>query len=142
MRTLLIAAFSTLLASCSLLGSHSITGTPDDPIAVERGKPFWLTPGQTATTSDGAMLTFEALVSESRCPEDVTCVWGGMAQIAVVPSEPNVRYRVPDTLSIGDVRAPAHDHVGPFRLLDLLPRPRSDRPQPPQEQYRAQFVIE
>ena len=142
MRTLLLAAFAVLLAGCGWLGAPSVKSTPDDPIAVRRGEPFWLTPGQTAATADGAMLTFEALVDESRCPEGVACVWGGVARISVVPSEPNARYRVPDTLSIGEVRAPGRDRVGPFRLLDLLPHPRAERPQPPQEAYRAQFVIE
>lgn len=133
------------LATLFLAGCGWMAGAPASdppPLRVARGEAFWLSIGQTAHAPDGAMLTFEAIVEDSRCPADVACVWGGVASVSVVPSEPNVRYRVPDTLSTGDLREGDHSQIGPFRLLDVRPAPRADGPAPAPEAYRGQFIIE
>ncbi len=51
-----------------------------DPAArVEDGGSIQLAPGQSATIGDvdPLVITFERLVSDSRCPPDVQCVWQG-----------------------------------------------------------------
>ncbi len=44
------------------------------------GAPFTLARGESATL-DGMDITFDAVTEDSRCPEDVDCVWQGRATI-------------------------------------------------------------
>jgi hypothetical protein len=46
------------------------------------GKPFFLEPGRTASLDEGGFgLVFQAVLGDSRCPLDVTCVWAGEASV-------------------------------------------------------------
>jgi len=51
-------------------------------IVASPGVEFALSPGKTATLSgENTQITFRGVVSDSRCPVDVTCVWAGDASI-------------------------------------------------------------
>jgi len=42
--------------------------------------------GQTATIASGMVLYFERVLSDSRCPSGVTCVWEGEVTVALTLS--------------------------------------------------------
>ena len=79
--------------------------------------------GDTAR-ADGLEITFESVVQDSRCPEDVVCVWAGLAQVALrldgtvdtlLVTDPEL---APGAVAQrGDVRV---------RAVDLLPYPGSN----------------
>lgn len=52
---------------------------------VRLGQDFTLRVGQSAVIADeGFRVRFVSLLSDSRCPRNVACVWAGQAQISVV----------------------------------------------------------
>ena len=46
-------------------------------------QPFDLRAGQSAVVPGGLKVTFDRVVSDSRCPIDAICVWAGEAVIAL-----------------------------------------------------------
>ena len=69
-----------LIAAC--LGA-TCGGNPTEPTAVPLGQPFDLRAGQSAVVPGGLKVTFDRVVSDSRCPIDAICVWAGEAVIAL-----------------------------------------------------------
>jgi len=58
-----------------------------DPVPVQPGIPFELAPGQSAeVTGTGFILTFNGILSDSRCPTGVWCFWEGDARAEVTAS--------------------------------------------------------
>jgi hypothetical protein len=122
MRVVLIAA--CLVAGVCLGGC---TGSSTGPGEVPLGQSFELRPGTSATLQGGLTVAFETVRSDSRCPQDVTCVWAGDAIVAVLLSRS------------GDDQAARELHTAPngseasyltysIKLVTLTPHPRSDRP--------------
>ncbi|GMU39209.1 MAG: hypothetical protein AMXMBFR23_00750 [Chloroflexota bacterium] len=67
-----------------MTGIDTVTQTPAAPYAP--GTPVTLAPGEGVTARDGTErldLQFAAVVEDSRCPVDVTCVWAGQATVRV-----------------------------------------------------------
>lgn len=65
-----------------MTGIDHATVTPAPPYIP--GTPVTLAPGEGVTARDGAErldLQFSAVVEDSRCPVDVTCVWAGQATV-------------------------------------------------------------
>ena len=59
-------------------------------IGIELGIPFKLKYGQTARFNGENMLTFQDVLSDSRCPIDVLCVWEGEVEVQLEYSNPEV----------------------------------------------------
>ena len=94
------------------------------------GKPFFLEPGRTASLDEGGFgLVFQAVLGDSRCPLDVTCVWAG---------EVSVELRLTSAMSSSTFQltlpgAPAYftppsEPTGEFEVVGLLllPEPYSE----------------
>ena len=85
------------LAVCLLLLTGAGCATAQQPAEPEArvrtpdaGEPFRLALGDTADR-DGHAVRFAEVVEDSRCPEDVQCVWAGRAKIRVeIDGEPFV----------------------------------------------------
>lgn len=137
-------SFSTALilsfvAGCNVIEPTGSRSAVDDGlIQVEEGGSVRL--GRTA-----AVLYFEEVVRDSRCPTDVDCIWQGEAEARFVLSR-----RSDEAFSLtipGLVRVPYEDNEevilggDTIKLLELSPYPvfHRDGPAPP---YRALLRIE
>ena len=81
--------------------------------------------GQTATL-DGLPVTFDDIVTDSRCPSDVQCVWAGEAIVTVAIGEATYDLRVADP----EARPENGTRIGDLVVfaIALTPEPRSDAP--------------
>ena len=129
----LVAASLVAMAACA----------PVETAVVARpGIEFALTPGKTASLSgEDTQITFRGVVSDSRCPVDVTCVWAGDASIelTIVQRGSPVQTRIlslnrggaqPSADTAGSQAAPSEIRAGDLtiRFVGLDPVPRqSDR---------------
>jgi hypothetical protein len=112
-------------------GARTDDGAPSaTPIVTEAlvapGQPFTLGVGETAVLEGGLVMTFAAVVGDSRCPADVQCVWEGNAEIAI------------DTAQTGEPPARLILNTNPgfateavylsyvFELIALDPYPRTE----------------
>lgn len=72
--------------------SFSPTPAPPTPYAgaaVPLGEPFALKIGQAITVQDsGVRLEVRGIPEDSRCPQDVTCVWSGRVVVALAVTPP------------------------------------------------------
>ena len=98
------------------------------------GEAFVLRVGETVTVqSDGLTVELVEIVEDSRCPEDVTCVWQGRALVRVIVSSPDDVLgfgTVGLTLEAGAIGAQENRVVGDndgymLTLLELAPQPIS-----------------
>ena len=126
-----------------LMVAASLGGTcrenPTAPSDVQLGEPFELRIGESAVLPGDLKMTFNRVVSDSRCPSDVNCVAAGEAWLAL-------------RLSVGsdapverEVRVDTAGPEVPFlsytiRALALTPYPRSDRA-PRAEEFVATFSV-
>ena len=78
---LLISVFAIIsicIESCQEVDNHP------DPILVELGTSFDIRYEETVQIKDeGIQLTFMAISDDSRCPENVVCVWQGRVAIVL-----------------------------------------------------------
>lgn len=117
-----------LLAGCVPL---SITAPPNEE--------FTLVVGQTAAVDAGALrIKFIRVVSDSRCPSDVDCVWAGNAQIEI-----EVRVSgTTDTVALNTFQGAREAAAGAYRIQFLLLRPAPLSTDPiEQDEYRATFKV-
>lgn len=112
MRSLLFASFLVTMFACD----ESMNG-PTVPI----DKEFVLAPGESSVV-DEISVRFVGVVSDSRCPSDVNCVWQGDAQvqILVTTSRRTQEYE----LHTSDMKPVAHDGFT-IHLVQLQPYPIS-----------------
>jgi hypothetical protein len=96
----------------------------DERLEVAPGEPFPLALGQTARVRPGGLeLTFQAVVSDSRCPVDVTCVWAGEARLRLKVSGTGAP---PEELELSTLEGePARLGGFGIEVLGLDPVPRS-----------------
>ncbi len=74
--TLLALALTTpILAACAVPYNVGVRAVDGGTVA--------LVPGETASLTNGGSLRYLRLVSDSRCPPDVQCIWAGDAVIAL-----------------------------------------------------------
>ena len=115
------------------------SSAPSDDVSL--GVPVMLGVGQAVGIAGGSnTLTFAGVVSDSRCPADVVCVWAGEALLAFeLTAENSVTTR---SISFGTGSA-ASGVLGPYRLtlVQLEPEPRSTPPIPPGS-YEATIVLD
>jgi hypothetical protein len=103
-------------------------------------KPIQLGLGE-AVEVEGLKLSFEKLLSDSRCPVNVTCVWQGTVEVEVHVSDPSGNER---SLIIDLVRAnPADLGDGKsLRLVTVTPGPRKVSAAPDTLAYRITLLLE
>lgn len=71
-----------IIAACFVAVAAVACSPVETAVVATPGIEFTLTPGTTATLSgEDTQITFRGVVSDSRCPVDVTCVWAGNASI-------------------------------------------------------------
>jgi hypothetical protein len=111
-----------LLAGCE--------GSPTSPRDVSLGESFDLAPAQAALVGGtGLHVSFERVAADSRCAEDVTCVWEGDAAVLVTAAQPSrdtARFELHTSGSRGSREARYGDFV--ITMVDLRPQPRSTSP--------------
>lgn len=108
-------------------------------ITTPANEAFTLRVGQSAVVENAALrITFIRVVSDSRCPSDVDCIWAGNAQIEI---EIRANGAV-DTARLNTFDGAREASAGNYRIefLALAPTPRSTGPTP-QTQYRATFKV-
>ena len=118
---------SVALASCASAPSEQVEGaaTQQQRTAV-LGDTVRLAIGTSVRFApSGPAITFERVVSDSRCPPDVTCVWAGSvrARLAIADNEGSVV-----VLELESNAAPRAAEVGAYRILllpEVEPAPRS-----------------
>ena len=118
--------------------SHQATVAVSE-VAID--EPFEFGVGKVATISDENLsVHFERVVSDSRCPVNVTCVWEGDAIVAVeleksgndaTSFELHTQANFPGEASYLDYRV---------RLLTLAPQPEEDS-KIPADKYIATLVV-
>lgn len=128
---LAVLVTAPLLTGCSLgLG----------PETVAPGEEFTLAVHERAVVDDALVVEFLEVASDSRCPIEASCVWGGNAVVVVETVLDGVeRVMALNTLE-SDATGPASVAVGMYRLrlLELAPEATVDGI--PQGRYRATFV--
>ncbi len=119
------------------------------------GKDVILNYGQAALLEDiGMQLTFDDVVTDSRCPADVTCVWSGIANVkltAAMPPEPAQQFVVGGTTDLqGNVLGPVVGASGPtawwyagyvIALKQVVPYPMHANAPVPFEDYAVTLVV-
>ena len=95
---------------------------------VRLGEQFDLNIDQTATIAgEGLEIGFEDVVSDSRCPRGVQCVWAGVAVIRLSVE------RAPDPRATLTLRVPSTSSTGTYgkyslSIVDVKPYPDANRP--------------
>ncbi len=75
---------STSLALVAILLAPACSESPTEPAGPSLGERFSLGVGESVTIkSQRVTIGFERLVADSRCPEDVVCIWAGEAVVAL-----------------------------------------------------------
>ena len=73
----------TIFAAIVLLSIAGCSGN-QGPVTVGLGETFTIGVGQSARIpAEGILVTFNEVVGDSRCPQNVTCVWEGVASSRV-----------------------------------------------------------
>lgn len=104
------------------------------------GQTVILAPGQEVRVGSLLRIWFGEVLSDSRCPTDVVCVWAGNAEVQIglaLGTGPTHRFVLNTTLE------PASADFGGYRvtLLALTPAPVSTRRIDPAE-YRAHLRVD
>jgi hypothetical protein len=117
-----LSLWLVLCAGASPVGCASSAAAPGD---VLYDSPFELKVGESITVGDdGVRLTFEQVVSDSRCPSDVNCIQAGEAIVALRLERADVS--VEQRVSTNPARATARLDGFEVTLLSLAPYPRTD----------------
>lgn len=97
---------------------------------------------KTACSQEGNFLvTFDSIVTESRCPLDATCIWEGYAQIQLKLSiAGNVTKFSLATINTPLLNTDTTLNGFHFHLNKLTPFP-SVKVQPSQQEYSAEIVV-
>lgn len=116
--------FSGITLVAGLLVAAACRGVTD----VQPGEPFQLKVGQAAVVPDSSLaLRFEAVTQDSRCPQDVTCIWAGDGVV-------RLQLRTPADSSTADLHT--NPGVGAtsvragawtIELVSLSPAPRANQ---------------
>lgn len=100
------------------------------------GTPVTLAPGERARFPDEHLeVQFVAVVSDSRCPSDTTCVWAGEVVVQLAT-------RIDSNDTQHEIAAGQDVEVGKYRVsvLEVQPQPVSTRKIAPAE-YRATVEV-
>jgi len=90
------------------------------------GEEFELAVHQTAQmTAENISVTFQAVLEDSRCPVDVTCIWAGLAEVSLQVSVSGQEREISLSTSPPEDSAVFEDYT--FWLISVRPAPRSDQ---------------
>ena len=112
-KLLLIFSIVSIIVSCQALAQKQ--DTPETVFNVPLTK---------TTTQDGVSITLVAVVEDSRCPRDTTCIWAGKAVVKILvraSGEDAQEMTVVFQNESQSVIATTEDTV--FTVLKLLPYP-------------------
>jgi len=104
-----------------------------DTLELEYGQSITLLP-------DNIEIRFDSVVSESRCPVSVDCIWAGTAEVKLRLKQGQVE----ETIVLSTYTEP-HSAVvfgKTVTLIDVSPYPQDPLVVIPQEDYRVQVVVE
>lgn len=129
-------------AARAIPASTAITAALDSTFALRRG---------ASTVVDGQRIRFDAVVEDSRCPEDVSCVWEGRATVSLsvfgAGRIDEVRLMIPGFVGVedaprGDQSATYGNHTITMLALDPYPSESTARNAPPVATLRISRVEE
>lgn len=126
-----------LLSSCAPVAGAA---APQGAAAVALGEPFTLAAGGTARVGSARVgVTFEAVVTDSRCPVDVQCIRAGEAIVRVAVAAPG---QAAETVEIQTTPSRNQAAVAGYllTLTRLLPEPNTKERHTPSD-YRATFTL-
>ena len=112
--------------------------------AARVGREFRIKAGRAVTLArEGLRLRFVRVTTDSRCPEEVDCVWAGNAEVLVEVSATN--RRVSKTLKLNTNASPERPAEDKYRtytvkLVELKPYPRTTRKMR-QGEYTATLLV-
>jgi hypothetical protein len=135
-RSLFRMVLSLVLAACATAACRENPAAPAD---VPLGQPFELRAGTSAVVPGGLRITFDRVVSDSRCPIDAICVWAGEAVLAIKLSQGQAE-PVARELRADSASPEIEYQTYRIRVTALAPHPRSDRQIAPRE-FVATFVV-
>jgi hypothetical protein len=123
---------TSLLAACSSNNAEPLSPDPSGAvIQSQRGDTFELRAGQTANIGTGALVVgFRGVTQDSRCPSDVTCVWAGDGEVAILATVGRMAW-TPFSLHTGVEPRSAKFREFTITVVDLKPTPRSGQKIPP-----------
>lgn len=110
----------------------------DTPIAPTLGEEIEIKFGEQVTIpSEGIRVAFSALLGDSRCPADVTCVWAGNAEVTVQLNDEGI-----DLNTNPGPERPTQGTISGYtiELVALDPYPESER-STEEEDYVATLLI-
>ena len=121
--------------------NSTATVEPDSTSLIPLGDSFELQPGQRALVSGIGMVTFLRVIEDSRCPEDVTCVWAGRVVLTFALGETLEEMQAISPSGAADKGIASGDH-GAYRItvIDLLPHPHSERTIEPDDYVTTSVV--
>jgi hypothetical protein len=96
---------------------------------------FWIKMGESVTLEKGSLtIRFVSLAGDSRCPEEVLCVWMGNAEVILEVSKSEIR--------LNTLLDPTEEVVGDYdiQLLDVTPYPKAEVEYIP-ESYSIKIVV-
>lgn len=135
----LLTGFLSFILLSSLSCKKEVVGTGHD--YSDNSENYVVEINECEKVSEGVQICYKSLISDSRCPEDVVCVWSGEAIIRVTfKIDENVytfnMTSLPKNItSIPGFNPAIHDttiHDYQITFIDLLPRPKVH----PSENYK------
>jgi len=111
------------------------------PIIVNLGERFKLPVTQSALVpKNQILLTFKSVLSDSRCPNGVTCIWAGEATVLVNVKIGSIDY---GDFKMSTMQIPSTINVGRYyvQFLGLYPYPTYNKPIDPNS-YVGYFLID
>ena len=135
---ILLICISFSLTACQMISD--ITGS-NRPVSVTLGDPFILMGGQAAFIKGGDLqITFESILEDSRCPQDVECVWEGEAkvQLSILHIGNSSETLILSTLMARGIAQYLHYDL---KLLELTPYPSTAGGEIEFEDYKATLLV-
>ncbi len=123
---LVIVVLSLVLGSCTSTAYERYE---------QLGKEFSLQIGQTAVlASENMVISFKEVITDSRCPKNVTCIWAGQVSCLTEITKDNTVDKLVLTLS-GQSDPATQSYKGYKIAFNVTPYPEAGK-QIAQEEYR------
>ena len=131
----------SLLAVLLLLLLLAACGGEAGEVKANLGQEFSLSIGQTASIQDEALkLKFLEVISDSRCPKDVTCVWQGQASCLVEITYSELLHKV-TLIQPGLSEEPSQIDFNDYLIkFNLTPYPEAGK-EIKKNDYRLRLVV-
>ena len=113
-------------------GRRAKTARLDEPFSLKVG-------GEAMINGESLRVSFASLVSDSRCPIGVTCIWRGTGVISVKLSKGNAEAATMELRTDMEPREKSYDQYS-VKLVALEPYPQKDSSAEPKD-YVATIVV-